>query len=282
MTRICCLTLASVLLAGPGQAKDRETAKEAITRIQEAAARPPDEGLRELFTKDAFGRVRGDEVEPRRLAVAETLRTALITDVRRKGDEATVTLKTKADIRNRIARELLLRREGSQWRVACGSTYVVPGDMGKPAKVRLAMRTTDSTYGTSGFCFTYVTGDPALCKNRMDIWFCHNKDFHVHDNRIADLGNVSLKSVKRVPLGLDWSRMAAVRKRHTYIVHCRDPRDRDFFVKFRVTRAKRGIVQLEWALLAVGYGAPKSIHVAQPLLSNDGADGCEGLCGKHG
>jgi len=30
------------------------------------------------------------------------------------------------------------------------------------------------------------------------------------------------------------------------------------------------------------YGAPESIHEAQPLLSNDGADGCAGLCGKNG
>jgi len=282
MTRICCLTLASLLLAGPAPAGDRETAKEAITRIQKEAARPGHEGFRDQFTKDAFGRVREDEAEPRRLTLAETLQAALITNVRQKGDEAAVALKTPDDAKNGREREVFMRREEGRWRISGGSTYVVASHGEKPAKVRLTMRTTNSTYGTSAYCFTYVTSDPALCKNRVDIWFCHNKDFHVRYNRIADLENVSLKSVKRVPIGLEWSRKAAVRKNHTYVVHCVDPRDRDFFVKFRVTRAKRGIVQLEWTLLAVGYGAPKTIHEAQPLLSNDGADGCEGLCGKNG
>ncbi len=63
MTRICCLTLAFFFLAGPGLAGDRETAKEAITRIQEAAARPSAEGLRKLFTKDAFDRVAKNEAD---------------------------------------------------------------------------------------------------------------------------------------------------------------------------------------------------------------------------
>jgi len=39
---------------------------------------------------------------------------------------------------------------------------------------------------------------------------------------------------------------------------------------------------LYWALLARGRGAPKSIHETQPLRSNDGADGGDGLCGKNG
>ncbi|MHC4730701.1 MAG: hypothetical protein ACYS6Z_08940, partial [Planctomycetota bacterium] len=223
------------------------------------------------------------EAETRRLALAEILQAALITNVRQKGSEAAATLKTRADVKNRVEREVLLRREGGRWRIASGRTYVVASDMGKPAKARLTMRTTNGAYGTSAYCFTYVTGDAALCKNRMDIWFCHNEDFHAgKEGRVAHLGKVSLKNVTRVPLGLAWSRTIAVRKGHTYVLHCRDPRDRDFFVKFKVTRLKRGIVQLEWALLARGYGAPRNIHEAQPLLSNDGADGYDGLCGKNG
>jgi hypothetical protein len=281
LTRICCLTIAVVFLTGSGQAGDRETAQEALERIQEAAARPTHDGFRELFTKDAFGRVTGDEAEPRRLALAKTLQASVITNVRRKGDEAVATLKTKTDIKNRVEREVFLRREGGRWRIASGGTYIAAKHT-KPAKVRLTMRTRNESYGASAFSFAYVTGDPALCKNRVDIWFCHNKDFHVCYNRIARLGKVSLKSVKRVPLGLDWGSVVAVRKGHTYVVHCRDPRDRDFFVKLKVTKMKRGIVQLEWALLTGGFGAPKTIHEARPLRSNDAADACEGLCGKHG
>jgi hypothetical protein len=283
MTRICCLTLAFVFLAGPGLAGDRETAKEAIARIQEAAARPGHAGFRELFTSDAFGKARKDEAEKGRLALAETLQAALITDVRQKGNEAVATLKTRADIKNGVARDLLLRCEGGQWRIASGRTYVLPGDMGKPAKARLTIRTTNGPYGASAFSFAYVTSDPALCKNRVDIWFCHNNDFHTgREGRIADLGTVSPKNVKSLPLGRAWSRTIAVRKGHTYVLHCRDSRDRDFFVKFKVTKLRRRIAQLEWSLLAKGYGAPRNIHEAQPLLSNDGADGPDGLCGKNG
>ncbi|MHC4817860.1 MAG: hypothetical protein ACYTF8_07380 [Planctomycetota bacterium] len=283
MTRNCCLTLAFVLLAGPGLAEDRETAKEAMTRIQEAAARPDNAGFRGLFTDDAFGKPRKGEAEKQRLALAKTLQAALITDVRRKGNEAIATLKTPADIKSRVARELLLRREGSHWRIASGRAYVLPRDTGKPAKARLTMRTTNKAYGTSAFCFTYVTGDPALCKNRMDIWFCHNQDFHARgDGRIADLEKVSPKKVKGVPLGLTWERTIAAHKGHTYVLHCRDARDRDFFVKFKVTKLRRGVAELEWSLLATGFGAPRNIREARPLLSNDGADGCDGLCGKNG
>jgi hypothetical protein len=282
MTRICCLTLASVLLAGPGLAGDRETAKEAITRIQEAAARPDHAGYRGVFTDDAFGKPREGEAEKQRLALAKTLQAALITGVRQKGSEAIATLKTPADIKSRVARELLLRREGSQWRIASGRAYVLPGDVGKPAKVRLTMRTTNGPYGASAYSFAYVTSDPALCKNRVDIWFCHNGDFHTGtEGRITDLETVSPKKVKSVPLGADWSRTIAVRKGHTYVLHCRDSRDRDFFVKFKVTKLRRGIAQLEWSLLAKGHGAPRSIQEAQPLRSNDGAAGAAGLCGKN-
>ena len=70
MTRICCLTLAFVCLAGPGLAGDRETAKEAMTRIQEAAARPDHAGFRGLFTDDAFGTPRKGEAQKQRLALA--------------------------------------------------------------------------------------------------------------------------------------------------------------------------------------------------------------------
>ena len=281
MTRTCCLTLAFLVLAGPGLAGDRETAEEAMAWIQEAAARPSHEEFRKLFTKDAFGRARKEEAEKQRLTLAETLQEAHVTGVRREGAEAIATLKT--DIKAEVARELLLRRVEGQWLIASGRTYTYPLDGGKPAKVRLTMRTTNGPYGTSAYCFTYVTGDAALCKNRMDLWFCHNEDLHASkDGRITHLGKVSLKKVKSVPLGFAWTKAIPARTGHSYVLHCKDPRDRDFFVKLKVTKVKRGIVELEWALLANGFGAPRNIHEVQPLLSNDGADGTDGLCGKNG
>jgi hypothetical protein len=283
MTRTCCLTLAVFLVAGPGRAGDPETAKEAMTRIQEAAARPAHEGFSDRFASEAFGKVGKDEAGKQRLALAETLRDALITEVRERGDEAIATIKTKADIRNGVARELLLRRDGGAWRIARGRTYVLPGDTGKPARVRLAMRTTNGPYGASAYCFTYVTGDPALCKNRMDLWFCHNGDLHARgESRIAVLGIINPKNVTRLPLGTAWKRTIRARKSRTYVLHCLDRRDRDFFVKFKVTKLWREVVELEWSLLSGGFGAPRDIREAQPLRSNDAADACDGLCGKNG
>ena len=50
----------------------------------------------------------------------------------------------------------------------------------------------------------------------------------------------------------------------------------------RVPLPQRGAIQVEWTLLTGGLNAPANIHVAQPLVSNDGADGADGLCGKNG
>ena len=35
----------------------------------------------------------------------------------------------------------------------------------------------------------------------------------------------------------------------------------------------------EWQILAAGAGSPTTIHSPQPIESNDGADGCDGMCG---
>jgi hypothetical protein len=115
----------------------------------------------------------------------------------------------------------------------------------------------------------------------MDIWLCHNGDFHTRgEGRIIELGIKSLKNVTRVPLHLEWKRTVACRPHYSYVLHCRDPRDRDFFVKFKVARVKRGTVLLEWALLATGRGAPKDIREAQPLVSDADADAPDALCAK--
>jgi hypothetical protein len=53
-------------------------------------------------------------------------------------------------------------------------------------------------------------------------------------------------------------------------------------VAFRVRSLKRDCVEVEWTLLSLGWNAPATIQAPQPLVSNDGADGSDGLCGKQG
>ena len=112
----------------------------------------------------------------------------------------------------------------------------------------------------------------------MDVWFCQHNDFHT-GRGIADLGKVKLDKVEGMPVGVTWRDWADVQKGHSYALHCKDERDRDFYVKFSVKKIRRGAVEIEWTLLTDGLGAPPSIHEANPLLSNDGADGSAGLCG---
>jgi len=43
---------------------------------------------------------------------------------------------------------------------------------------------------------------------------------------------------------------------------------------------KRGTAAFEWTLLSAGPDAPATVHHAQPLPSNDGADAADALCAK--
>ncbi|MHC4547766.1 MAG: hypothetical protein ACYTEZ_03230 [Planctomycetota bacterium] len=290
MVRHVAFTLAVAAGLLEGQARAGEpSAEEAFAEMKELARRPDNPAFRALFVADAFERAPGARADEMRRALADVLVKGRLSRVREKGGEAVVVVRTQDDETAKGAREIRLRRESGRWLLAAGRSYVVAGARlkarqgRKPAKVHLTMRTTNGPYETSGYCFTYVTGDARLCKNRMDLWFCHNQDFHARGaGRVADLGKVPLAKVTGIPVGLAWERTIAARKGHAYVLHCRDGRDRDFFVKFRVTALRRGIAELEWTLLSEGFGAPATIHSAQPLQTRDGADGTDGLCGKHG
>ena len=288
MNHLTHLALALFLAAALSHGQDRRrkplTPKETFAKMAEAAQRPDTPAFRGLFSADAFGRTRGIKQDEARRDLASTLENATVTDVRQAGADAIVVFANPADRELKATREIELQLEGSYWLIKNARTYTVSG-LGlkhrqgkKTARARLMERTVNGPYGASAYSFTYVTGDAAKCKNRMDVWFCHHGDFHTR-NRIADLGTVKLASVKGIPIGVEWKQWANVEKGHIYVLLCQDVRDRDFYVKFRVKKKKRGAVELEWTILAEGFGAPPSIHEANPLLSNDGADGADGLCG---
>ncbi|MEM8882552.1 MAG: hypothetical protein AAGD14_00615 [Planctomycetota bacterium] len=187
-------------------------------------------------------------------------------------------------------RAVLLENERGVWRLACARSFIVDGKGlrdargRKPARARMSMRTTNGPYGSSAYSFTYVSGDMRKYKNRVDIWFCHNQDFHVRGG-VVDLGKKSLGTVKKIPLDASWRRVARAEAGHTYVMRVGPNERRDFFVAFQVTRLKRGVAELSWTLLAGGHGAPSTIHKPNPLPESDrrdGADGVDGLPGKRG
>ena len=185
--------------------------------------------------------------------------------------------------------QVTLMRDGGSWRLSSPYLYPVKGASiekrrgRKPAAIRLKLRKSNGAYGSSAYSFRYVTGDAKAARNRMDIWVCHNDDIHARGlGRIADLGETKLEKPHGIPLGATWGGTAQIQVGHTYVVLCRDERDRDFYVKLRVKSFTRNAVDLEWTLLTGGFGAPANINKAVTFESRDGADGTDGLCGKNG
>ena len=289
--RIFSLGIAVGVLAA-GVSAGRESEKEANAAqatfeklLREDAAAYGREGAEaaDLFVRE----VRGLGVD--KDALFAQLAEAKVRSVAEKGDCAVVAFETAAD-GEKVRRGVLLRKVGEKWLLDCAGSFVLEGPAldaargKKPAKASLAMRTDNGPYGQSAYSFTYATGDVQSCKNRADIWFCHNNDFHVR-GAIADLGKQALKKADSIPVDAKWSRTARAEPGHTYVVRCGADERRDFFVAFRVARIRRGVAELEWTLLAGGRNAPASIHEAQPLSEKDqraGSDGTDGLCGKNG
>ncbi len=185
-------------------------------------------------------------------------------------------------------RALLLESRDGSWRVVSPCSYLIAGQglearQGKqPATVQLSVRTNNGPYGKSAFSFTHVTQDKQQCKNRMNIWFCHNGDLHASRGKILDVGKKALAKVKDIPASGDWKGYARAEKGHSYVLRCSSPGRNDYFVKLYIKTIKRGVVGLQWTLLSDGIGAPASIHEVQPYTSNIGTAGTDGLCGKNG
>jgi hypothetical protein len=201
---------------------------------------------------------------------------------RQKDDEAVLVLKSAEG-----ACELPLLRVDGQWQASRCRIYIVEkkdleGRGGrKTARASLGAREEQESYGTSAYSFAYVTGDPEKCKNRVDIWHCGNGELHAGGSgRIAHLGKLALSRVDSIPVGVAWEPTLSIQAGHTYVMHCLDPRDRDFFVKFKVSGLKGGVADIEWMLLAIGFGTPDDIHEERPLETLDGADGTAAPCAR--
>ncbi len=275
---------------GFGQTKGRVKAAEAFAQIRDAgkladsAARTERMFPAELVAKRNFDQ---NQLDAWRATFAKEMAAAKVIAAREQGDEAVVRFTAAGSTDER---ELPLHYAAGNWVVGAAQSYLVKGQSlddrrGKDvARLTLQARTGNDDYGKSAFSFTHVTSLPDECKNRMDVWYCHNGDLHVGgDNRIADLGSQKLTKVDALPVGAKWNdRTVAPRKGNTYVIHCQQGDRRDFYVKLSVIDVKADAVTIEWTLLSDGLNAPANIANAQPLISRDGADGADGLCSKRG
>jgi len=282
MNRIWISTLI-ISTAGLAVRAAPETAKQAFPHIQVAAAQAQPEEFLGLFTEQALESA-GSDKEERLKETASVVADWKVSKVREEGDHAAVVMKSNSDVR-----EVLLYREQGKWKLGSVASYLVEGaDLKtrcgkKSTAAPLRPRTENGPYGTSAFSFTHVTGNAKDCKNRMDLWLCHNQDLHAGAKaRIVDLGKKPLRSIKGIPIDVTWVPTVPLESGHSYVIHCRDKRDRDFFVKFKVSSFKSDIAILEWTLLSTGFGAPPTIHEQQPLRTSDRADAFAGLCPKGG
>ncbi len=278
------LAFAPMLLA---QTKQRPKAGEAIPRIQSLLTANDAAALERVLPQELVAKradFAGNRLDAWRASFAQELAAAKVVGVREKGDEAVVRFTVE---RSTDERELPLRYVADDWVIAAAQSYVVKGKSlddrrGKEvARVTLQARTSNDGYGKSGFSFTHVTSVPDECKNRMDVWHCHNGDVHmVRDDRIANLGKQKLAKLDALPIGVEWSKCLAPMRGNAYVVHCQDGDRRDFYVKLLVVDVVPDAVTIEWTLLSDGRNAPASISTPQPLVSKDGADGADGLCAK--
>ena len=276
------LCFAALVAAGDRQRQRKGSAKKAFEDIRTAAQDLA--GLKKVLSR-AIRRV--TPADQKRLAAQ--LSQATILRVTEKGDMAVVRFRATGDEQNDV-RELILQNEGNGWKLTSTTSFLTAGasldkrNGNQPASARLKMRTTNGPYGASAYSFTYVTGDAIACKNRINLWFCHNEDFHANGGVIASLGKKSLGRVKGLPADATWDTTARVKKGHTYVLRCGPIERHDFFVVFTVKKLRKDVVEIEWKLLSDGRNAPPSIR--KPFLDTiqpgDGADGSAGLCGKNG
>ena len=286
---ITVLPITVLTVALVARAEEEEGARASFAKTQKVIARlrnqtPRDKrALQELYSRDTQSSRLDRDV------LLVELQNARVKRVREKGDRAVVSFVTPNDP-NHVMHGVLLKRAGEKWLIDCTRSFELASKGldkrrgKKPVRVRLSMRTTNGDYGTSAYSFTYVSSDMRKIKNRVDIWFCHNHDFHVNGS-ITDLGKTSIKKATQVPLDATWGSTVRAEIGHTYVMRCGADDRRDFFVAFTVRALRRSVVEFDWTLLTGGHNAPASIHEAVPLSEEDqraGADGTAGLCGKNG
>lgn len=276
------------LHARAGDDGKRPSAEEGFKAIQEVAKGSDAESLEAVFPANLQGsRMKAEEVRKWRAKFARELAAATPVRAREDGTEAVARFSTE----DSDQWELALHFTGTRWVVASPGAYLVKGrslDAARgpsPAKTALIARTEeDRDYAKSAFSFAHVTGDPALCLNRMDLWFDGNcGQLHAGgDDKVATLTAKTLESLDGIPTGVTWGDAVVPEKGRVFVVHCVRSGTVDFYVACRVVKVAGARVDLEWTLLAAGLGSPATIQKTQPLNSNDGADGCDGMCGKSG
>jgi len=287
-TTALVLVIATIALAGRDDAETGGGAKAAFLRMQKSAAKLRSD---EATTRPAMAKLFVRNVERGNADLAGILaevEKSKIAKVVQKGDRALVTFYEPRSA-EAVTRAVVMERTKGQWLLGSAHSFVVESkaltaSRGKKAAIaKMSMRTKGGAYGRTAYSFTYVSGDVVKFKNRADIWFCHNRDFHVK-GAIVDMGKSSLKKVKTIPLTVKWGRTAHVEVGHAYVVRCGADDRRDFFVSFRVKRIKKSTVEIEWTVLAGGLNSPASIHRPAELSAEEqraGSDGADGLCGKN-
>jgi hypothetical protein len=280
-TRTRLAAAAAVALAfGPA------TATEGFRAIQEACKGQDAARIEKVLPAasaegiDAKG---AEAVAAWRRDLAGVVAGATLVEAREAGDAAVVRCSTgKTEI------ELILARAGDAWIVGAPFAYLVKGPVldganGRtPAATRLAARTANEAYGTSGWSFAHVTSDVAKCAGRIDLWYCHNGDLHgCGDAKICRVRAKDLASVNAIPAGAAWKDTLAPEAGGIYVLRCRRKGLHDFYVKFRVAAADAKRADLAWSILAAGQGTPGSIHSPHPAAPGEPGAAFDGLCAKN-
>jgi hypothetical protein len=264
----------------------RPTAEAGFAALREAAAKG-DGAVLAACLPDALVAKWPDDAKDTaawRGALAKRIAEGAVVSVKEEGDSARARWKTSGAVL-----EIPLAFASGRWVAASPWAWLVGGaDLAKangkePARVKLRARTSNDAYGPSAYSFTHVTQDPEECKNRMDVWFCGScNQLHFLDAMASPLKARSLAELDGWQAGGDWMDEVVPRVGQVYAVNCSSDGRRDFQVGLRVAKAGRDAVELEWRITAAGKNAPANIRRPQPLVSNDGADGCAGMCGKPG
>ncbi len=289
---VASLSVAVALASGrPLAAKDPDRLPpwKAFEAIQETAKKGGADALAACLSADLV-RDRPDWSDEKtkawRAGWVKRLGAWKITDAPKVGDSGALVRCTDAAAGE--DHQMLLAWRGGQWVLDVGDPWLVKGKAldavrgSSPAKLRLEPRTAKDAYGKSAFSFAHVTADPALCLNRMDVWFCKSGWLHASgDSKVAAISKADFAKLEGIPADAAFGGQAKPAKGDVLVVRCARHGHRDFYVKAHVTAVGAKGLDLEWTVLAAGFGSPPGLKGPYPLKSNDGADGTDALCNPH-
>lgn len=290
-TSCAAAVLAAALAAraddGGAAATGRPSPEAGFAALQQAGLSGDAEALKKLYPESVvrdWSTLAKDKGVAWRRDFAENLSKVTLTSSRTSGDTALVRWFWGMP---QATHELPLAWDGERWRVDAPWPYCVGGgalsaaNAAGRATVKLTARTKPGPYGTSAFSFTHVTQDPAQCGNRMEVWYCHNGDLHFSRGVVAAATDrKDVTEFDGIPTDLVWKGTHPARRGTVFALHCVHADRMDYYAAMKVLSATGATCEFEWRLVAAGAAAPKSIAKPQPLVSEDGPDGDDGLCGK--